>query len=219
MLEARRLRPRLRVDQLELITRLKLDFGSRLGAHADPVQALGRWLSSVGLHRDLEALGMEGADQLLVHLEQRLATGAYDEPGADVGSRPGCRDGSGQFLRGSEATSPGAVRPDKVGVAEVADRRFAVAFPPAPEIASGETTEDRRAPGLSAFALEGVENLFDGVSHALNCVSGERRTVNGAYGDAGSSLFRVYCSLFTLFSFWYIAGSSSPFSRNPFNLS
>src|SRR5437660_1235982 len=75
-------------------------------------------------------------------------------------------DRGGQLLGRGEATAAGAVGADKIGVAEVANGCSPVFFAPRPQIAAGEAAEDRRAAGVGAFALQGVEDLLNGVAHA-----------------------------------------------------
>ena len=57
------------------------------------------------------------------------------------------------------------VHTDEIGVAERADGRRAVLLAPAPEVAAGETAEDRRAARLAALALQGEEDLLHRVAH------------------------------------------------------
>ena len=52
---------------------------------------------------------------------------------------------------------------DEIRVAELADGRRAIRLAPRPEVAAGEAAEHGRPPGVRAFALQGVEDLFDGV--------------------------------------------------------
>src|SRR5437588_2676482 len=75
-------------------------------------------------------------------------------------------DRGGQVLGRGETTAAGAVGADEIGVAEVADGVGPVFFAPRPQVAAGEAAEDRRAAGVGAFALQGVEDLLDGVAHA-----------------------------------------------------
>src|SRR5206468_2217198 len=75
-------------------------------------------------------------------------------------------DCGGQLLGCGETAAAGAVDADEIGVAEVADGVGPVFFAAGPQVAAGEAAEDRRAPGVGAFALQGVEDLLDGVAHA-----------------------------------------------------
>src|SRR5438093_5053612 len=76
-------------------------------------------------------------------------------------------DRGGQLLGRGETAAAGAVGADEIGVAEVADGRGPVFFAPRPQVAAAEAAEDRRAAGVGTFALQGVEDLLDGVAHAL----------------------------------------------------
>ena len=61
-----------------------------------------------------------------------------------------------------------AVGADKVRVAELADRRCAVALATGPEVTAGKPAEHRRPPGARALALQGVKNFLDAVSQNVN---------------------------------------------------
>src|SRR2546430_5896214 len=101
---------------------------------------------------------MEGIDRSVVELKQRLATGADDETSLVRLSWPAGCDGRRELCGGSEFTSVRADA-DEISITEVADRGGAIQFAPRPQIAAGEATENRRATGVGAFALERVENL------------------------------------------------------------
>jgi hypothetical protein len=70
-----------------------------------------------------------------------------------------------QTLRISEAAAIDTIRTHKIGIAEAADGLESIFLATAPQIASGEAAEHRRAPGLCALALQGVEDFFDAVAH------------------------------------------------------
>ena len=55
---------------------------------------------------------------------------------------------------------------DEIGIAEAALRGRAILFAARPQIAAGETAEHGGSSGLRAFALQGLEDLFDGVAHS-----------------------------------------------------
>lgn len=168
VLEQRRIKLRLRKNELELAAFPLNEIGPRLGTDTNPVQACRGDLRSVGLDCHGEPSSVESFDRGFVELQQRLASGAHDKALAIIGCRPSRSNGRRKRLGVGELP---AVRPnsDKVSVAEVADRGGAVRFASCPEIAPAETTKDRRSAGVGAFALECVENLFDGV-HALKSV-------------------------------------------------
>jgi hypothetical protein len=64
-----------------------------------------------------------------------------------------------------------AVGADEIGVAEGAGGAGAVFFAPGPQVAAGKAAEHGRPAGMRAFALQGVENLFDAVSHVKPLVN------------------------------------------------
>ena len=45
-------------------------------------------------------------------------------------------------------------------------KNLAAALAAGPEVAAGKAAKHGRSPGIGAFALQGVENLFDLVAHA-----------------------------------------------------
>ena len=71
-LETLRFHPRLGENELQFIALALQKPGAGLGTDADPVDAARRRQRAVGLDRDLEAGVMEGIDQVLVELQQRL---------------------------------------------------------------------------------------------------------------------------------------------------
>jgi hypothetical protein len=98
-------------------------------------------------------------------LQQRLTSGAYNEPLSAVVLRPPLRNLLGKLLRGAELASTVAIGAKKICVAEFTDCLRAICLTPAPEIASAEAAEDSGASGVHALALQRVENLFDRVCH------------------------------------------------------
>src|SRR5687768_14665384 len=158
-------RRRLRKDELQLVARREHEWCVRLRADADPVDARRCALRAVRLDRDLEAGVVQRRDELLVELQQRLATGADDE-------RPGAAHPLPRPLRHHGARERGgilelpAVRtgPDEVGIAEGAGGVRAILLAAAPEVAPGEAQEHRGPSRVRALALERVEDLLDGVA-------------------------------------------------------
>ena len=71
----------------------------------------------------------------------------------------------GQARRARELAAALPVRPDEIGVAEIALRVGAVLLPPRPEIAAGEAQEHGAAARLHALALQGEEAFLDGIAH------------------------------------------------------
>src|SRR6201999_3433335 len=75
-----------------------------------------------------------------------------------------------------------AIRSNEIGIAEAASRLRPIFLAPRPQVAAGKTTEHRRAAGLRALALQGLEQLFHAIGHGrylllrgrgVNCVSGK----------------------------------------------
>src|SRR6187549_3572804 len=56
-------------NKLQFVAAAKLQWCSRLWAHADPVDAWRRHLGTIRLNRDVEADRMKGVNQWLVELE------------------------------------------------------------------------------------------------------------------------------------------------------
>ena len=83
LLEALWLSPCLWENQLELVSGAEHQVRSGLGADADPVDAGRRKARAVGFNRHLKPAGVERCHQILVELQQRLATRA-DHQGPDV---------------------------------------------------------------------------------------------------------------------------------------
>jgi hypothetical protein len=111
---------------------------------------------------------MHGVDQGGVELQQRFAAGEYDVAGLRMQRRPQAGDGIGQGSGGRLLVAEFAIGADEIGVAEAADGAGTVRFAPGPEVAAGEAAKHRRATGLRAFALEGIENLFYAVRQNLS---------------------------------------------------
>ncbi len=63
---------RLRIDQLEFVTFGDAQIRAGLRTDAKPVDAIRRRDGAIGLDADLETAGMQGVDECLVHLQQRL---------------------------------------------------------------------------------------------------------------------------------------------------
>ena len=70
-----------------------------------------------------------------------------------------------QGLRISEAATIHAIDTHKIGIAKAADSVESIFLATAPQIATGKAAEHRRAPGLCALALQGMEDFFDAVAH------------------------------------------------------
>src|SRR5438094_10582598 len=166
VLEALRLCLRLDlwIYELQLVTAEKLKRRAGLGTHADPIEIVGRALSSVRLDRHFESLLVERIDERLVELEQRLAAGAHDIRNSQFRAAcgPERRHSRRELARGGELPS---VRSDayKVGVAELTDGLVAISFTSRPQVAAAEPTEHGWAAGVKAFTLKCVKDFLDGV--------------------------------------------------------
>ncbi len=127
---------------------------------------------------------MQGRDHRRIKLQQRLAPGA-DHQSFLATQPPAAGDRPGQSLGALKAAAPRAVHAHEVRIAEGADRARAIDFAPAPEIAAGEAAEHRRPPRLTALALEGQEDLLDGVAHGSS--AGRPASVHSAQPRARNS--------------------------------
>ena len=166
----------LGVDELELVARREPERRASLGAHADPVDPGRGGLRAVGFDGDLEADGVQRVDGEGVELEQGFAAGTDDERGHPIRARlagrapraraPPIGNRERERVGVGESTAVRA-NPDKIGVAELADRTMPVRLAPRPEIAPREAAEDGRAPGVRALALQRVEEFLDGIHRAL----------------------------------------------------
>ena len=108
---------------------------------------------------------MQGFDQVLVQLKQRLAAGADDQLWIARPSDPETRDLIGQSLGRQEFSPAIAIGANEVGVTEGADGLRPVLVATAPQIASREPQEDGGSPGLAAFSLDGQEGFLDRIGH------------------------------------------------------
>ena len=172
LLERFGIESRLRIDQLELVAVAERERCPGFGADANPIETGRRFLGAVRLHCDLETSVVQRVDRGGVELEQRLAAGAHDESARALSHRPPRGDSVGEIAGRGELA---AVRGDakKISVAEIADCLGTIRLAARPQIAAREAAEDRGSPRVRPFALQRVEDLFDGV-HALNVSSGVR---------------------------------------------
>ena len=142
-------------------------------------QGTGNWLSwytksdrysRTKLNGDLEALGVHRINQSRVQLQGGLTAREHDIGRLPVaGTEIGFGYGKGQTFRISELPATGAIGAHKIGVAKFANGRFAVFFPPRPQIATCKAAKHSCAPCLGALTLQGIKHLFDGVSgHGCN---------------------------------------------------
>src|SRR5262249_29824702 len=119
---------------------------------------------AVGLDRDLEVSRVKRSHQRVVELQQRLAAGADDVRLCAI-ARPSLRRRQRERFGARELAAARTIRSDKVGVAEPAYRLRAIALESAPQIATRETKEHRRAARARAFALQRVIDLLDRIRH------------------------------------------------------
>src|SRR5262249_3533234 len=113
----------LRENNFQLIAALQDEFGARLRANADPVDAFRGELGSVSLDRHLEADAMQIVEQWLIQLQQGFAASAHYKWSARCGvqHRPGLGDRFRQLCSGREAPASRTASSQKVGVAEATD--------------------------------------------------------------------------------------------------
>ena len=99
-----------------------------------------------------------------IELKHRLPAGDHHEP-AILAFAPGREHMIGELGRVRELAAALPIRPDEIGVAEIALRRRPVPLPAGPEIAAGEPQEYGAAARLHALALQGEEAFLDGIAH------------------------------------------------------
>ena len=160
--------PACGIDQLELVARRTHQrrprpWGSRRASRCPGGGAQG----AVGLDRDLEACGMQ-------RLEQRASSWSSGSPPVQTTKRrPGSRRRPGGRHRGRQRLGrwrTAAARPvgaHEIGVAELADG--VVRGPPRGRSTGCSPAKRQNTAGrpvLAPFALEGVEDLLDGVGHS-----------------------------------------------------
>ncbi len=108
-------------------------------------------------------------------LKQRVVAGQDHQAMRSVGCGPERRDAFSQFARCGVLPPESPVGSDEVGIAEPAYRRSPVDLAPAPEVTARESAEHRRHARLHAFALQGIEDFLDGVSHGPKPVVQDQR--------------------------------------------
>src|SRR5450830_216875 len=155
----------LRNDDFKLITFDDLQFGAHLGTHANPVDTGRNRNRAIGLDGNLKADRMHAGNQSLIQLQQRFTAGKHHIFTGCIRSRPQAVDRLRHLIAGLELTAALTVGADKVSIAKLANRRAAVFFASAPEIATRKATKHRRTTGMRALALQGIENFFNAVSH------------------------------------------------------
>ena len=156
-------------------------------ADAHPVDPGRHRQGAVGFDGDLEAGQVHRVDQRAVELQQRLAAGEHDILAGWVTRRPQAVDGVRQVGRPGKLAAAFAVGADEISVAKRADGAVAVDLAAGPQIAAGKSAKDRRPPRVGAFALQGIENLFNAVSHCTPQSSTGHYSAAGGSGHAGRS--------------------------------
>ena len=96
---------------------------------------------------------MQGIDQGLVQLQQRLTAGAHHHRFAAGTAGPLRGHRHRQGFSSVELAAAGPIGADEVGIAELADRACPIALAPGPEVAAGKAAEHRRPSGARALAL------------------------------------------------------------------
>ena len=105
---------------------------------------------------------MQSLDEGLVDLQHRLAAGHHKQARpSDAAQRP--LASLGEVSGGFELASARTIGADEIGIAELAHGVAAIFLASRPQVAASEAAEHRRRSGIGAFALERVENLFDGI--------------------------------------------------------
>ncbi len=149
-------------DDLQLIPEHLAQRCAGLWADADPVDAFGQLDGAIGFNGDLEALVMQGVDQLGINLQQRFATG-QDAKRPNLADWPQCCKLCSQGLCIGEFAPEGAVGAHELRIAEGANSAGTVLFASRPEVTAGKPAEYGRPSSMRPLALERVKNLFDPV--------------------------------------------------------
>src|SRR5258708_7845941 len=103
---------------------------------------------------------MQAVDERLIELEQRLtARDHYEAPGCPV-AEPLARDLFGEQLGACKLASA-----QKVGIAELANRRQPIFFTTSPKIASRKSQKDCGSTCICTLSLEGIEDFLDRIGH------------------------------------------------------
>ncbi len=163
---ARQILASLRYHHFELVTAIHDQRRLGFGADTNPVHARRYRQGAIGFYRDFEFMRMQGIDQCLVELKERLAPGENHVFFSCAGGRPLLIDHGCELAGIGVLVAQHTIRTDEIGVTETADRRGAILLSSRPQIASGKTTKHRWTSGLRALALQSVENFFDAVAQA-----------------------------------------------------
>jgi hypothetical protein len=111
---------------------------------------------------------VKGSNEFFIKLEERL-TASTDDQRTDSRRARFCRprfcNGLCDLLCGLEMAAALAVHTNEIRIAKLANGARPVLLMPGPEIAPCKAAEDRRAPRVRAFALQGEEDFFNAVTH------------------------------------------------------
>lgn len=163
--ELLRFRAGLRKNELQFVAGFDHEFSAGLRADTDPIDTRRRKESPVRFDRDFKAAPVKLIDERLIHLQERLAARADNHAArARRGRRrPGGRNLIRQLRRRRKLPSTGTVGSHEIRIAELADGGGTILLAPRPEIARRKPAEDRGAPGVSALALQRIEDFLDRV--------------------------------------------------------
>ena len=168
--EAFRWRACLREYELQFVARPQDEFVLPFGANADPIDAFWGRTRAIGLDPDFKTVSMKCIYQRRIDLQQRFTTCEHNIATL-IRASPFISDCLCQQFRVRETAPTGPIHTHEVGVAKGALRARAVLFATRPKIAARETAENSRAPSMSAFTLQGLEYLFDRISHGYSAAS------------------------------------------------
>lgn len=125
----------LRVNQFQFVATDDFQLRARLGTDANPVDAFRRSQGAVGFDGDAETAAVKRAHKVIIHLQQRFSSCEHAET-IGFAAGPFLLDRVGECIGVAVSAALGAVRSDKVGVAEGTDRGATIRFPATPEIAA-----------------------------------------------------------------------------------
>ncbi|BCH19208.1 hypothetical protein MesoLjLa_60590 [Mesorhizobium sp. L-2-11] len=104
---------------------------------------------------------MQRFQEFFIDLEEGFPSGEHDKTLPSSRPAPGLFDRQRKLPCGGKMSATGAIYPNEIGVAESAECSCPVAFTSRPKVTAGETTKYGSPPGISSFALKGVENFLD----------------------------------------------------------
>ncbi len=124
----------LRKNELQFATPPEGEGRASLGTNTDPIDARRRKERSICLNGNLKTFCVQGVNQRGIKLEQGFAACTHHKPNTarSLPGRPGSSDSLSQVAGGGETSSPGAIRPNEIGIAELTDRRSSILLQPRP---------------------------------------------------------------------------------------